>query len=252
MASPGDGPYQGGRKFLTSSPGGTMHLVRRSCALLSTAALTAALLAAAPSAATAAAAAVLRPILARRTHPGSRRRRCCSTGSASPSAPCTPTPRRRSRSAFPCSGSPRWRCTGPSRHRWRSNRGSSERAAVVAAAYQVLQHYYPDPARQARGRPGREPGVGAARAGQAASASRSGSGPRVASSRERRRRRLPGLHHPLLQAARAPGCGSRPPPAATCSAPGSARCDTWWSGSTSRSTARTPSPAAPTPPSSTR
>ena len=116
-----------------------MHLVRRSCALLSTAALTAALLAAAPSAATAAAAPEPGPADTSRVAKAQMLLnweriafRTVYTDTA------TPIP----------VGVPVLGFTSLAMHRavqasLSRNRASSERAAVVAAAYQVLQHYYP-------------------------------------------------------------------------------------------------------------
>ena len=116
-----------------------MHLVRRSCALLSTAALAAALLAAAPSAATAAAAPV--PVVADTPRVAKAQMllhweriafRTVYTDAA------TPVP----------VGVPVLGFTSLAMHRavqasLSRNRSSSERAAVAAAAYRVLKHYYP-------------------------------------------------------------------------------------------------------------
>ena len=226
-----------------------MHLVRRSCALLSTAALTTALLAAAPPAATAAAPATP-PDRGRRTSPASRRRRRCSTGSASPSAPCTPTPRRRSRSAFRCSGSPHWRCTEPSRRRWAASEAPpsappSSRPATGCCSTTTR----PCAASSAPTGPRAWRSV---RPGPVQAARRQ---VREAGARGVLRERA-GDHYldSTIHYSMPPGDGvwQPTPRRRTCSAPGSARCDTWWSGSTSRSTARTRSPAAPTPPSTTR
>ena len=119
-----------------------MHLVLRSCALLSTAALTAALLAAAPSAAAAAA-----PTAPPERGPADR----ASVTSAQAllnweriavrtvyTDTTTPTP----------VGVPILGFTSLAMHRavqasLSRNRASSERAALIAAAYRVLQHYHP-------------------------------------------------------------------------------------------------------------
>jgi hypothetical protein len=116
-----------------------MHLVRRSCALLSTAALTAALLAAAPSAATAAAAPEPGPADTPRVAKAQMllnweriALRTVYTDAATPIPVGVPV------LGFTSLAMHRAVQASLSRHR-----SSSERAAIVAAAYRVLQHYYP-------------------------------------------------------------------------------------------------------------
>jgi hypothetical protein len=116
-----------------------MHLVRRSCALLSTAALTTALLAAAPSAATAAAAPEPGPADTPRVAKAQMllnweriALRTVYTDAATPIPVGVPV------LGFTSLAMHRAVQASLSRHR-----SSSERAAIVAAAYRVLQHYYP-------------------------------------------------------------------------------------------------------------
>ena len=154
----GDGPYQGGRKYLTSSLGGTMHLVRRSCAVL-----------------------VHGGPHDRAPRRGPVRCHCCPSRCAARSRlraggegdPCPDgvhlaahraphgVHRRghpRSRPGFPSLG-----FTSLAMHRAVQSSlrrdVSSERAAVVEAALPRAAALLPGPGRPARGRPGGEPGL---------------------------------------------------------------------------------------------
>jgi hypothetical protein len=119
-----------------------MHLVRRTCALLSTAALTAALLAAAPSAATAAAPATPPDRGPAEKPRGASAQTLLDWERIAFRTVYTDTP-----TPIPV-GVPVLGFTSLAMHRavqasLGSKRGSSERAAVIAAGYRVLRHYYP-------------------------------------------------------------------------------------------------------------
>ena len=214
-------------------PWGTMHLVRRACAVLTTAALTTALLVAAPPHGCCAPAAARKRLRA-----GQRRRpvrqmvltwerialRTVYTDAAS-----TPIP-----VGVPVSGSPLWRCTGPSRRRCVARsvlRARRPRRGRLPGAAALLSR----PARPSSG----PTGPPAWRPCAQGPAKRSGLkiGKRAARRRAGRAGRgpLPGHHHPLRPAARPRGLAARRSRRPTCSAPGSGLCDTWSSASTSRS-----------------
>ncbi len=223
-----------------------MHLVRRSCALL----LHGGPHGRAPRRGT-------RPLprrprcrcartSARRTHPRSRQ----AADAAQLGAHRLPhrvhrrrdaDPGRRSRARVHLAGD----APGRPGSRCRADRASSERAAVVAAAYQVLQHYYPAAARQARGRPRREPGRRGARARPSGFGVKVGK--RAGAWRPRRASAVTTTWTPPSTTASRPAPGVwQPAPPATRHARRLARLAATPGGqeARSRSTARTPSRAA--------
>ena len=203
-------------------PWGAMHLARRSCAAFSAAFLITALLARPPSHR---AGPRSRPCSRPRPRLGHRGGGGPGAGAAELGADRLPHLYADAATPIPV-GVPVLGFTSLAMHRavensLRQARASSERAAVVAAAYQVLQHYYP----KFRGKlqADRAAGLDARRRDRpSGTASRSGSGPAVASSTTAATTAT--STRPSTTARRpAPACGSRRRPRPTCSGPGSAR-----------------------------